>query len=306
MEPWHRTLERKRRRRERLKAKLEERRKFYEATLRAVREERRDVEAWIRVREELVETLEEEERKAREAYERAILGKPFRWIIYQVVRRRVRREVATLEAQIATLEGILAELRRREAEVERRMEEELAKLEAEIRALTPFRVQKAHMWYRTRGWRGRGNTPEPFAMVSVFVYTFKPERYPQRRFDRWLRMVETYKWRGRVRPTSLKPASELGAAYYRVQGVEEEEVDYDEVQYPPGQIRWYFLIYGSAGRAEYEYWGMIFRNVVIDETAKPEKEPEWKKPLTVRTPVPFRLIAKRKAKVKYRKLTRWM
>jgi DNA-binding Lrp family transcriptional regulator len=138
-----------------------------------------------------------------------------------------------------------------------------------------YRVHKATMYYRP--YRKR-YTPDPFAMICTFVYTKTPDHYTEEEFDEKLKVLETeVAWSLAGYPSNL----------IKVQGIEREQVDPDEVEHPEDQQRWYIAFYRiGADERVYtykEYWGTIRHHPetgeweITDETDHPEKEPKFKK-----------------------------
>jgi len=155
-----------------------------------------------------------------------------------------------------------------------------------------WRVHKSHMWYRS--YKAR-DTPDPYAMVSVFVYTRRPDDYKEEDFDTALDFLETdpeaFPTFGMALTSASLAAVRKGysapGAYYEVEGWEREQVDEDEKgDYEEDEWRYYVALYRvHAGRVELyrEYWGKLEPIVVEGKIvgwriyAQDKTEPMWKK-----------------------------
>jgi len=149
-----------------------------------------------------------------------------------------------------------------------------------------WRVHKAHMWYRR--YKARV-TPNPYAMISVFAYTRHPDDYPEELFDDALDFLER---RGAYRdwdmlhpeepsafasfglaevsasPAALRRGYSPPGAYFKVEGIEREQVDEDELgDYEEDEIRYYVALYkirGTEAYIAYEAWGKLGEVCPID------------------------------------------
>jgi hypothetical protein len=168
----------------------------------------------------------------------------------------------------------------------------------ELRRMKPpvklWRIHKCHMWYRS--YKAR-ETPDPYAMVSVFVYTRKPENYKEEDFDSALDFLETdpeaFPTFGMALTSASLAAQRKGysapGAYYEVEveGWEREQVDEDEKgDYNEDEWRYYVALYRTRGEVVElyrEYWGLLVP-IIINERivgwrifAQDKLEPRWKK-----------------------------
>ncbi len=175
------------------------------------------------------------------------------------------------------------------------VKERIKKIEEIIKPPALFyRVHKSHMFYATEPGE---QTPTPWLMVSVFVYTQNPTIYKEGELNRMLEVAEygtpsevirafpkTVWWEGIMQ---LDENVQAGLVDYNsdpVEGVEREPVDSDEVQYDLDELRWYVLVYANphAGRRKgYEYYGPIERKIIDDVeyygARLDNNAPEWKR-----------------------------
>jgi hypothetical protein len=143
-----------------------------------------------------------------------------------------------------------------------------------------YRLHVCHMWYRS--YKAR-ETPDPYAMVSVFVYTRRKEKYEEWMFGSALDFLERreefedYDMMHPEEPSAFPTfhAAEVGAskaavrkgfvapgAYYEVEGWEfPQEVDEDEKgDYEEDEWRYYVAFYRTrGGKVEIyrEYYGKL-------------------------------------------------
>ncbi|MBA7686364.1 hypothetical protein ES703_94808 [subsurface metagenome] len=165
--------------------------------------------------------------------------------------------------------------------------------------LVLYRVHKSHMVY---GSYSMGKTPIPFSMLSVFLYTRKPEDYREADFDSALDFLESSEGFPSL-GAALTGVSERAAkrltradferrysdrgAYYTVEGIEIDPVDIDEI--PPGyeedQFRYYCVFYRRTvtPTKQGEYWGRLELTkvgwVLYQEEPAEELKPRWDKPV---------------------------
>ena len=263
---WRAEYERRKREVKRL---LEQERVIAEVVLKEFSRRAEEHMREIAIREEIVRALEGELRRVEDEYAKTPRWRIFRKASLWLERRRLRSELAAVRAEAAVQISILHALVGRFKRAHREALERLREIRGRIAELKPKRVHKAHMWY---GWVAKRDTPDPLAMVSVYVYTFHPDRYPNARLDDYLWLVATSKegmW-------SLGAALEAGMAGFRVEGREARPVDFDEFEREGLEMErpyWYCLIYSQgAGRTKVrrEYWGEIVdRRVVRHETLRP-------------------------------------
>ncbi len=156
-----------------------------------------------------------------------------------------------------------------------------------------YRVHKSHMFYVTEPTKNK-ETPTPWLMISAFVYTQNPDKYQDGEFDDMLEVVEggtpvevklhfpNVEWWDGIERLEANLAAAI--VDFKVEGMEREEVDSDEVQYSLDDLRWYLLVYANphAGRRKaWEYYGPIEKKIIHDVlwygARRDEQEPEWKK-----------------------------
>jgi hypothetical protein len=167
-----------------------------------------------------------------------------------------------------------------------------------------WRLHASHMWYRS--YKAR-ETPDPYAMVSVFVYTRKKDKYKEWMFESALDFLERrgefedYEMMHPEEPSAFPTfhAAEVGAskaalrkgfvapgAYYEVEGWEfPREVDEDEKgDYNEDEWRYYVAFYRTRGnKVEIyrEYYGKLEPVMVIrSKTTKKTKPITWDEYLT--------------------------
>jgi len=178
----------------------------------------------------------------------------------------------------------------------------------ELRKMIPpvklWRLHCSHMWYRS--YKAR-ETPDPYAMVSVFVYTRIKDKYKEWMFESALDFLERrgefedYEMMHPEEPSAFPTfhAAEVGAskaalrkgfvapgAYYEVEGWEfPREVDEDEKgDYNEDEWRYYVAFYRTRGNVVSiyrEYYGKLEPIMVIrSKTTKETKPITWDKYLT--------------------------
>lgn len=207
----------------------------------------------------------------------------------------LKRAIALKEVELGFLQSLADMLRPTAPDWEswvRDLAERVEKWLKELKAmllLPLWRLHKSHMWYRS--YRAR-ETPQPFAMVSVFVYTRKPEDYREEDFDSALEFLEhdprAFPTFGLAELSASKAAVRKGyaapGAYREVQGWERERVDEDELgDYEEDTWRYYVALYRISGtevRIYREYWGQIEPTPVGWEISAQDKSlPKWRKPI---------------------------
>jgi len=161
--------------------------------------------------------------------------------------------------------------------------EELLRMKPPVKL---WRIHKCHMWYRS--YKAR-ETPDPYAMVSVFVYTRKPENYKEEDFDSALDFLETdpeaFPTFGMALTSASLAAQRKGysapGAYYEVEGWEREQVDEDEADKPLEQLHYYVALYrvrGTEVTIYREYWGLLeLTPTGWRISAQEGDKPRWKK-----------------------------
>ena len=180
----------------------------------------------------------------------------------------------------------------------------------ELRKMKPpppvelWRLHCSHMWYRS--YKAR-ETPDPYAMVSVFVYTRRKDKYKEWMFESALDFLERrgkfedYEMMHPEEPSAFPTfhAAEIGAskaavrkgfvapgAYYEVEGWEfPRQVDEDEKgDYEEDEWRYYVCFYRTRGnKVEIyrEYYGKLEPVMVIrSKTTKETKPITWDEYLT--------------------------
>ena len=156
-----------------------------------------------------------------------------------------------------------------------------------------WRVHKSRMYYVAYPASPRG-TPSPFSMISVFVYTTKPEEFPEELFDSALDELEASGMGSLsfARVSASKAAVRMGygppGAEIKVEGWEKEEVERGEMEegYEEDQWRWYMIFYHEMYRRSTllgEYWGWlepveVAREIVGWRVFMDGTKPKWWKP----------------------------
>ncbi len=163
----------------------------------------------------------------------------------------VTDEISFLSEAQTAVSDAMPRLGDRVAGVVSQMEEDLRELEEMTEIPTPpqiFRIHVSHLWYANYQV---GQTPTPFAMTSVFLYTTRPDEWRLSTLNDALRALETEqlslqfagaggfrvrkdKMDNRVRGIRDVMRSEGreprgGATIGRIIGVEVEEIDWDEI-----------------------------------------------------------------------------
>lgn len=202
------------------------------------------------------------------------------------------KEYKFLEDLVAALQTRVPERPEWAEEVKKVWERVRVRLEELLAMKKLWRIHKCHMWYRS--YKAR-ETPDPYAMVSVFVYTRTPDKYTEEMFDSALDFLETdpeaFPTFGMALTSASLAAVRKGysapGAYYEVEGWEREQVDEDEKgDYNEDEWRYYLALYRTrGGRVEIyrEYWGRLEPIVVGGKIvgwriyAQDKTEPVWKK-----------------------------
>ena len=160
-----------------------------------------------------------------------------------------------------------------------------------------FRVHKSRMFYRS--YRAR-ETPQPFAMLSLFTITREPDKYTEELFDSGLDFLmedpRAFPTLGMALYSASKAALRRGfappGAYFEVEGIEKEPIDVDEIaplklEEVLDILRYYVALYriiGGVPEIYREYIGRIEETPVGWEIYPEEPGYVWKKTETLNWP----------------------